>query len=94
MLQQFLPNITATVYHLVEYDRFLSRREQPLQVFRSTDLPFLAANPNRSLAIFGTRHDWCGTVVILKFSARNCFNYVDIAITDLDDIRSHFVHFA
>ena len=94
MLQMFFQHPGATAFHLVEYDRFLNRREQPLQVFRSTDLPFLAATPNRSLAIFGSRHDWCGTIVILKFADRYCLNYVDISITDLDDIRSHFVYFA
>ena len=94
LLHYWFHDPKVTVYHLIDYNNCLELRNQPLQVIRSTQSTFSMGGPNRAVMSLGSRHQWCGTIVVLKYADLLCQNYVDIEIGDLDDIKNHFVNLA
>ena len=94
LLQHWFYNVDATISHLIDYDESVNVRNQPLQVIRSTQFPLLTATPNCALMSLGSRHQWCGTIVVLKYADLFCRSYADVTLSDLDDIKAHFIAFA
>lgn len=90
-LQNQFPDPAAIWAFTIEYSRYLTPLPLPFLVLHYTPASISEPVFNRSLASLTGRNFSYSTVVVLKFADYCLQTYDDVLVSDLDDIRSHFI---